>query len=229
MIHSPWIRNIIPGNPANAKWAVEIEAGTILYSLVRAVKPEKIIEIGSGMGYSTLFIAQALSDNRKKINSKKNNLVNATSEYQLKSSKKGHVWSIEVNKTSLDIASKNINKASLRSYVSFILGASTDTLPILLDKINEVNFLFIDGDHSYKQCQDELNLCIPYISSSGYVVIHDAVRRRDPLRGNYYSKTPGNPLSVVDFVKEMINDKRFESLVVDTYCNGLSIHKLVNK
>ncbi|HEY7603027.1 MAG TPA: GSCFA domain-containing protein [Gaiellaceae bacterium] len=49
------------------KWdemAVELEAAEFLYATVRALKPETVVESGSGKGYGSAFIAQALADNR---------------------------------------------------------------------------------------------------------------------------------------------------------------------
>lgn len=45
--------------------AMAPEEGLILYSLVKALKPEVCFEIGTHQGFSTLHIAQALEENNK--------------------------------------------------------------------------------------------------------------------------------------------------------------------
>ena len=44
---------------------VEVEVGEFLYSLVRVVKPIKILESGTNIGYSTVSMAQSLVDNNE--------------------------------------------------------------------------------------------------------------------------------------------------------------------
>jgi hypothetical protein len=45
--------------------AVELEVAELLYALVRQMKPQLVIEAGSGRGYSSVFLACALRDNGK--------------------------------------------------------------------------------------------------------------------------------------------------------------------
>lgn len=51
---------------------VDEEVGQILYFLCRLVKPKKVLEIGFGSGYSTLWIAKAVSLNSSIISLEKN-------------------------------------------------------------------------------------------------------------------------------------------------------------
>lgn len=44
--------------------AVELEVAELLYALVRAMKPTWVVEAGSGKGYASRFIAEALAENR---------------------------------------------------------------------------------------------------------------------------------------------------------------------
>jgi len=43
--------------------AVEIEVAELLYALVRQSKPDVVVECGSGKGYASRFIAEALDEN----------------------------------------------------------------------------------------------------------------------------------------------------------------------
>ncbi|MDE2022121.1 MAG: class I SAM-dependent methyltransferase [Patescibacteria group bacterium] len=43
--------------------AVELEVAEFLYGLVRAAKPRLVVEAGSGRGYASVFIAEALLEN----------------------------------------------------------------------------------------------------------------------------------------------------------------------
>lgn len=229
---NPWLDSLAPGSPTSAQWSVELEAGLLLYALVRACKPQNAIEIGTGMGFSTLHVAQALKDNYSPGGlraRRSNSLVNPTTEYARRSKIAGHLWSLERDLEKLDVALTNVRNAELHGFVSLICGDSLEMLPVLMHRLEQVEFVFVDGDHSYEQCRMEVEAVIPYMSLGGYIVIHDAVRRRDPKRGSYYSPSPGRPPSTADYVKEILSDRRFESMVVDTYCNGISFHKVVSR
>lgn len=52
-----------PGYRAFDEMAVELETCEILYSMIRTYKPTTVVESGTGCGYATLAIAQALEDN----------------------------------------------------------------------------------------------------------------------------------------------------------------------
>lgn len=45
--------------------AVELEVAELLYALVRQMKPDLVVECGTGNGYATRFIVEALQANRE--------------------------------------------------------------------------------------------------------------------------------------------------------------------
>ncbi|WP_375202132.1 class I SAM-dependent methyltransferase [Hyphococcus sp.] len=57
------------------------------------------------------------------------------------------------------------------SNVDLIVGDSRKTR---YDQIGAFDFLFIDGDHSYEGCFDDLNNWFPLLSPGGHVVLHDS-------------------------------------------------------
>jgi hypothetical protein len=44
-------------------WGIELEVGDCLWGLVRGLRPELVLESGTGQGISTRFLAAALSEN----------------------------------------------------------------------------------------------------------------------------------------------------------------------
>jgi predicted O-methyltransferase YrrM len=42
---------------------ISAEAGTLLYALARAIRPETVIEFGTSFGISTIYLAAAVADN----------------------------------------------------------------------------------------------------------------------------------------------------------------------
>jgi hypothetical protein len=46
-------------------WGIELEVGDFLWGLVRGLRPELVLESGTGKGISSRFIARALQENRR--------------------------------------------------------------------------------------------------------------------------------------------------------------------
>src|SRR5215470_4131031 len=42
---------------------ISAEAGRLLYTLVRAIRPETVVEFGTSFGISTIYLAAAVTDN----------------------------------------------------------------------------------------------------------------------------------------------------------------------
>ncbi len=60
------LRMLARSNGAFLEWdemAVEVEVAELLYALVRAAKPELVVEAGTGRGIASVFLAEALRDN----------------------------------------------------------------------------------------------------------------------------------------------------------------------
>jgi predicted O-methyltransferase YrrM len=52
-------------------------------------------------------------------------------------------------------------------------GYSADVLPNAECHFRHIDFLFIDGDHSYEGCMKDWTLCRPFLVSGSLVVFHD--------------------------------------------------------
>jgi predicted O-methyltransferase YrrM len=103
--------------------SVRIEDGRILFALIVALRPECIIELGTSLGASALFMAAAL---------------NYLGE--------GELHTIELNGAAQAIARETIEGGGL-AHVYYHLGTFQELLPPLLDRLHGVRFAFIDGHH----------------------------------------------------------------------------------
>lgn len=106
----------------------------IMYGIVRAMKPDVVVEVGTYRGYTACFLAKALQENKKgKIYCIDNfSLTDHTSKY---GDPKQHL---------ID----NFNKAGVMDVVEILDGNS--------DKVQwpaKVDFAYVDGWHSYKICK----------------------------------------------------------------------------
>jgi predicted O-methyltransferase YrrM len=99
--------------------AITREEGEFLYLLVKAMNAKVVIEIGTSFGYSTIWLAAAVSEIG------------------------GKVISYDVLPKKIEEATQNLNKAGLSDFTELILGDAKE----LIKKINNpVDVVFLDAD-----------------------------------------------------------------------------------
>ncbi len=108
--------------------SVTFEAGALLYDFVRAVKPEKTLEIGMGYGISTLFMCQAHRDNGAGCHT-------AIDPFEEKAFK--------------SIGLLNVERANLKDILRFYHAPSDEVLQQLYAQNERFDFAFIDGNHRF--------------------------------------------------------------------------------
>lgn len=122
-------------------WEVE---GKTLYALIRALKPEAVVELGSWEGCSTTHIATALSINGR-----------------------GRVTAVDMNAGAGGSFPPNL--AALRTPVT---GDAIAWLATQDDE--SIDFLFEDTSHSADMCAAIASLCKTKLAPGGVLVMHDA-------------------------------------------------------
>lgn len=127
------------------------EEGDYLYSLVRLLKPTVSVEVGMANGLSTLFIAQALRDNRHGRHI-------AIDPYQ------SSEWK--------DAGMALLDKARLSSLVELRQAFSHQALPELERAGERIQFAFIDGAHLFDYAITDF-LCIDRMLDIGGLVAFD--------------------------------------------------------
>ncbi|MBI5152185.1 class I SAM-dependent methyltransferase [Candidatus Peregrinibacteria bacterium] len=141
-------------------WLTKNEA-LFLYNSAKQIKKENaIVEIGSWKGRSTICLGKGSSDgNGVKIYAidphtgcpelwKKYGRVNTFREFQ-----------------------QNISKACIADYIEII----KDTSQNAAKKITKpVEFIFIDGDHSYHSTNLDFKLWFPKVKNGGILAFHDS-------------------------------------------------------
>jgi hypothetical protein len=115
----------------------------VLYSLVRSSSPSNILELGSYNGFTSHIIIEAI---------KKNN--------------------IKCKLTSSDLRSESkwIDYDDGISSRTLIIGDSQKTIS---SDIGELDFLFIDSDHTYEFAKWYCSNIIPLVKSGSFIMIHD--------------------------------------------------------
>lgn len=106
-----------------SKAAINEKFGLMLYRLVAELKPQRILELGTSLGISTQYMAQALSNGAQ-------------------------LTSIEGSSECAQIASENLHAAGYEADLR--VGNFDEMLPTVLAEPLLPTFFFIDGNHTRK-------------------------------------------------------------------------------
>ena len=98
---------------------ISAAGGDLLYSLVRASRPETVIEFGTSYGISTIYLAAAVADNGT-----------------------GHVYSTELSATKIAAARDNLAEAGLAGAATVLAGDARETLA---DLPGPIGLVLLDG------------------------------------------------------------------------------------
>lgn len=124
----------------------------MLYSLVRCLRPNRVIELGTNVGISSAFLATALKANNGH----------------------GKIATLESSPYRQRIAKELHTRLGLDN-VTYIQGLFADTLSDSLDILGEVDLAFIDGHHQYAPTLNYFQKILEF-SSPGAVFVFDDIR-----------------------------------------------------
>jgi predicted O-methyltransferase YrrM len=128
--------------------------GRLLYNLARASQSKKILEIGTAIGYSGIWLARAVAP------------------------LKGSVTTIDMDPERVKIAKKNISDASLERTVKVIEGNALKILPTLKE---EFDMIFLDSDKDVYP--DAFKMSLPMLRKGGLFVADNALWGGDVAKG----------------------------------------------
>jgi predicted O-methyltransferase YrrM len=84
---------------------ISAEAGKLLYAVIRASRPQTVVEFGTSFGISTIYLAAAVTDNGT-----------------------GHVLTTELSSKKVEAAGANLREAGVEAAVTILEGDALDTL-----------------------------------------------------------------------------------------------------
>jgi predicted O-methyltransferase YrrM len=147
------------------------EAGRLLYSLVRATRPETVVEFGMSLGLSGIHLAAAVRDNGT-----------------------GRVVTTELSAAKIATATRNFADVGLADIVTVLEGDALETLGSL---DGSVDFLLLDG---WKELYLPVITMLEPRLSPGTLVVADNTNMPD-LEGYLdYVRDPANGYVSVNFV-----------------------------
>lgn len=149
--------------PEKSKWRQgsiwEVEGKTI-YALIRALKPQNVVEIGSWVGCSATHIATALSVNGS-----------------------GHVTAVDIDPQAGESFPAHL--ASVRTTVtsdgiSWLAGQEDES----------IDLLFEDSSHDTDMCASIAALCKTKLAPGGVMLMHDAAHSKAIVGGGAIIDSP---------------------------------------
>lgn len=121
---------------------------TILHDLVRFTGSEYCIELGTSLGLTSAYIAEALSPN-------------------------GMLHTIEGASEIASKAAQNLQKLGYTQNVQQHVGSFDEILPRILAEIPRVDLVYIDGNHSYEATLRYTEMIKPYLHNNTVIVFDD--------------------------------------------------------
>ncbi|SES21939.1 O-methyltransferase [Lentzea albida] len=142
---------------------ISARGGDLLYALVRASRPENVVEFGTSFGISTLYLAAAVADNGK-----------------------GHVYGTEMSEAKVAAARKNLDEAGLGGVATILPGDARRTLA---DLKGPIGLVLLDG---WKElCLPVLRDLEPRLAA-GAVVVADDIDQESMAGYLAYVRDPAN-------------------------------------
>ena len=138
--------------PYPLDYTLDNQSGLFLYILCKILKPKTVIETGVAYGLSSMYILQALFEN-----------------------KMGTLYSID-SLFSPWQSKEMIGSAipsPLRKNWKLIFGSSSEKLENTLSSLDSIDIFFHDSLHTYKNMQFEFNATWPFIKKDGFLISDD--------------------------------------------------------
>jgi predicted O-methyltransferase YrrM len=149
---------------------ISAEAGELLYALVRAIRPETVVEFGTSFGISTIYLAAAVTDNGA-----------------------GRVVTTELSERKVRTARSNLEQAGVGAAVTVLAGDALETLAGLP---GPVGFVLLDGWKDL--CLAVLRMLEPKLAPGALVTADDSGDAS--MAGYLqYVREPGNGYVSVSF------------------------------
>lgn len=134
------VKDIVKHGISNEKYA------RLLFRLVNHFKPNNIVELGTSLGLTTMYLAAA--------------------------NKKSQVYTLEGSKEIADFAKQQFAKDKLEN-IELIEGNFNDTFPALLNKLDVVDFAYIDGNHTKEATINYFIQLLPKCNENSVLIFDD--------------------------------------------------------
>ncbi|ACL69340.1 O-methyltransferase [Halothermothrix orenii] len=164
---------------------VRPEVGQFLMILTRLVNPVRILEIGTAIGYSTIWMARGSSPGTE-------------------------IVTIEKNEESAFEALENFKKAGIEDRINIKIGDALEIIPFLR---RQFDLVFIDGAKG--QYINYFDLVIDLLPIGGVIVADNVLYRGKVKKGGYIKHKHRTMVrNLRNYLDKINNHKLFDSTVI---------------
>lgn len=129
---------------------IDDNAARVLQLLTLICRPQRVIEVGTFFGYSSIHIARGLPEG-------------------------GRLTTLEIDREVAELARRNLDIAGVGDRVEVVVGPARDYLTQV--ESESIDIIFIDADK--RSYPDYLKLCFPLLARGGLLVADDAFVQGD--------------------------------------------------
>ncbi len=120
----------------------------ILSRMMQKYGYKNALELGTSLGVTTNYLALGTNPEQK-------------------------VYTIEASEQVRKVALENMEQLRFRPKITSLLGTFDAILPEILPSIGKLDFLFIDGNHSYEATMRYFEMSKPYLHNDSVVIFDD--------------------------------------------------------
>ncbi len=164
--------------------SVDRATGRLLSTLVHAMMANRILEIGTAYGYSTLWMALALPP-------------------------AGHIWTIDPDVERTEVARGYLERGGVAGKVDIINQPALEVLEMWSQR--NIDIIFIDADKS--EYPDYLELAIPMLKRSGVVVVDNLLWGGEAAGEPAFTDGP-DVRAIREFNKIFLNHPQLDATIV---------------
>lgn len=118
----------------------------LLYRLAARFQPENMIELGTCLGVTTLYLQKAAP--------------------------KAKVFTLEGSPEIAKVAADVFQKSG-KNNIELVVGNFDDTLTGVINKLPRLDFVFVDGNHQYEATLRYFNWCLPKVHEDTILIFDD--------------------------------------------------------
>ena len=169
----------------NHIYIVKREVERFLRTFLSALRPKNILEVGTAIGYSAMFMLESARENST-------------------------VTTIERDENVLIKAKENVKARGLSSRVNFIFGDATEVLESIG---GTYDFIFLDA--SKGQYRTHFDLCLSHLKSGGVIVTDDVLYMGMTATDDLATKKHATIVRRLrEFLDFLCTDERFETVIL---------------
>lgn len=167
---TPWVRELrrLYDEPLAFPASMSPQCGLMLHGIILNLRPRVVVEVGSFVGASTLWIAGALREVGGQLH--------AFDDFGPVAAGPWRDAGFEGDR--LELVRARVARAGLEDLVSFHPGDSATRLVGMrehLRALGGVDVAFIDGDHGIAGATRDFWAVEPVLNTGGYVLLHDTI------------------------------------------------------